>query len=584
MLNTDAHNPVMDTHMTRQDFIAMATSTEEGGAMDLSMLGTIFDRVVEDEIRMTDARKPKAGGAGGAGKRSGSTPGGGGGSSISTSLMSGAAAEAAAAAAKEAKEAAARAVDSLASTLNLATPWKRRDAAAEASAESEAVLRETRELFRSSRGGGASGGGASAFFAASEPGLARPMLEAAATPLLRALEGAFAAAEDGAHAALPLEGARAALRLSAQLQLPDLRDALAAFLTSAPGIGQATGMAPQGAEAVATLLELATRETGMLGGCWAAVLEVVSRLDELQGAAAANGVLLPSGNTNQTPTLNMDMRSANEDVALTNVRAGNGDRAGDGVQGIRSPLRIAAKSTSALGPGITGPARTASGVINTALSNYGGSGPLTPGKQIDGSGQWSVSGSVVARNLFGASSGSSGDRSAAAAAGSRSAVSTSAANSTAAGARLSGNFSGTSLVSTGLGGGGLNPVEEQLAHWLSEGAGAEIVGRVFSESTRLDSDEVVVYTGALAEVARTELWAWDGTPLHHPRTYSLRRLVDVSTVNMERVRMVWTRVWHVVSTFLVAAVAHPDERVARESAEGLQRVATKLLQRAAATG
>ena len=145
------------------------------------------------------------------------------------SLLSGGAAEAAAAAAKEAKEAAARAVDSLAATLNLATPWKRRDAAAEASAESEVVLRETRDLFRA----GVGGGGASAFFAASEPGLARPMLEAAATPLLRALEGAFAAAEDGAHAALPLEGARAALRLSAQLQLPDLRDALAAFLTSA---------------------------------------------------------------------------------------------------------------------------------------------------------------------------------------------------------------------------------------------------------------------------------------------------------------------------------------------------------------
>ena len=30
MLNTDAHNPMMDTHMTRDDFIAMATSTEVG--------------------------------------------------------------------------------------------------------------------------------------------------------------------------------------------------------------------------------------------------------------------------------------------------------------------------------------------------------------------------------------------------------------------------------------------------------------------------------------------------------------------------------------------------------------------------
>ena len=53
--------------------------------------------------------------------------------------------------------------------------------------------------------------------------------------------------------------------ISVRLQLWDLRDALAAFLTSAPGIGRADGMAPQGAEAVATLLELATHETGMLG-------------------------------------------------------------------------------------------------------------------------------------------------------------------------------------------------------------------------------------------------------------------------------------------------------------------------------
>ena len=47
------------------------------------------------------------------------------------------------------------------------------------------------------------------FHSASEPGLARPMLETAASPLLRAVASAFAHAEDAAHAALPLEGARA---------------------------------------------------------------------------------------------------------------------------------------------------------------------------------------------------------------------------------------------------------------------------------------------------------------------------------------------------------------------------------------
>jgi Sec7-like guanine-nucleotide exchange factor len=54
-----------------------------------------------------------------------------------------------------------------------------------------------------------------------------------------------------------------------------------------------------------------------------------------------------------------------------------------------------------------------------------------------------------------------------------------------------------------------------------------------------------------AEVAKTELWAVDGAPLPNPRTYSLRKLVDVAAINMERVRMVWSRIWHVVSSLLV---------------------------------
>ncbi|ACO69861.1 predicted protein, partial [Micromonas commoda] len=54
MLNTDAHNPNMDTKMTKADFIGMATSAESGASMDVAMLGTIFDRIVGEEIVMKD--------------------------------------------------------------------------------------------------------------------------------------------------------------------------------------------------------------------------------------------------------------------------------------------------------------------------------------------------------------------------------------------------------------------------------------------------------------------------------------------------------------------------------------------------
>ena len=101
-------------------------------------------------------------------------------------------------------------------------------------------MKKTRDLYAADRVGGGGGKGDDlypTFHAASEPGLARPMLDAASAPLLDALRNAFEFAEDAGHAALPLECARAAFRLAARLQLPEMRDQLAGFLTSAPGVG-----------------------------------------------------------------------------------------------------------------------------------------------------------------------------------------------------------------------------------------------------------------------------------------------------------------------------------------------------------
>ena len=100
---------------------------------------------------------------------------------------------------------------------------------------------------------------------ASEPGLARPMLAAAGKFMLIALSSAFETAPDAAHAAMPLEGARAVLSLATRLQLPTLRDDICAFLVTAPGIGRPEGIASQCKEALSTLLELAASELN-LGG------------------------------------------------------------------------------------------------------------------------------------------------------------------------------------------------------------------------------------------------------------------------------------------------------------------------------
>ena len=64
----------------------------------------------------------------------------------------------------------------------------------------------------------------------------------------------------------------------------------------------------------------------------------------------------------------------------------------------------------------------------------------------------------------------------------------------------------------------LNPAEIELARWLSSAAGRDVLDRVFAESARLDSDEIVVYVRALADVARAELWARDGGAKYQVRS------------------------------------------------------------------
>jgi hypothetical protein len=107
----------------------------------------------------------------------------------------------------------------------------------------------------------------------------------------------------------------------------------------------------------------------MLGGCWAAVLEVVSRLDELHATAAAAGGAAGRDFGGGGGTSNVGGGGGG------GVIGGGGGGGGGDNQGVRSPLRMRPPEGSvraAQGPGITGPARTESGVVSHAFADYGG--------------------------------------------------------------------------------------------------------------------------------------------------------------------------------------------------------------------
>ena len=54
MLNTDAHNPVVKTRMTKMDFIKNNRGINDGHDLPETLLESIYNEIVTNEIRMKD--------------------------------------------------------------------------------------------------------------------------------------------------------------------------------------------------------------------------------------------------------------------------------------------------------------------------------------------------------------------------------------------------------------------------------------------------------------------------------------------------------------------------------------------------
>ncbi|CEG00507.1 SEC7-like, alpha orthogonal bundle [Ostreococcus tauri] len=437
MLNTDAHNPLTEEamKMSEQDFVLMVTAAEAASEVDAEKIAAIYKRVCAKEIKMNSAEPPAR-----------------------VSSATDVAAEIAAAA----KHPPQTSWSQLTSSLNFAAPWKARSMQKEATNETAELLKSTKELFKTSGPGdsAAHDDSASALFVrASEPGLARPMLDVAGKFMLIALSTAFTSAPDAAHAAMPLEATRAMLSLATTLQLPALRDNTRAFLVTAPGFGRPQGISSQSKEALSTLLELATSECS-LGGvqAWASVLEIIDRLEHLRSVVGAGVAFdFAAARAVMRERLEFDENDATD-------RSVSSDR-----------------------------------------SSFDG----TPGHPLSQ----------------------------------------------------------------------LDPAELAVIKWVST-HGGEAIERVFAASTRFDSDEILTYATAVATVSRHGLWSSSSAPA---KIFALLRLTEVAATNMSRVRLVWSKLWSVVSEHLVEAVKHADEKVVLHATVSMRQVADRLLLRARAT-
>ena len=101
----------------------------------------------------------------------------------------------------------------------------------------------------------------------------------------------------------------------------------------------------------------------------------------------------------------------------------------------------------------------------------------------------------------------------------------------------------------------------------------ETIHELFVNSQHLTSDAVIDFVRALCEVSHEELES------KTPRVYTLGKVVEFAHFNMGRVRLVWRRIWAVLSDYFVAVGKHSNLRVAMYAVDSLRQLSIKFLDR-----
>ncbi|KAL8143690.1 hypothetical protein V2J09_016722 [Rumex salicifolius] len=109
---------------------------------------------------------------------------------------------------------------------------------------------------------------------------------------------------------------------------------------------------------------------------------------------------------------------------------------------------------------------------------------------------------------------------------------------------------------------------------LLDQIGSYELNHIFAHSQRLNSEAIVSFVRALSKVAMSELQS----PTD-PRVFSLTKIVEIAHYNMNRIRLVWSRIWSVLSDFFVSVGLSQNLSVAIFVMDSLRQLAMKFLER-----
>ncbi|KAL9244915.1 hypothetical protein vseg_018629 [Gypsophila vaccaria] len=109
---------------------------------------------------------------------------------------------------------------------------------------------------------------------------------------------------------------------------------------------------------------------------------------------------------------------------------------------------------------------------------------------------------------------------------------------------------------------------------LLDQIGTYELNHIFAHSQSLNSEAIVSFVRALCKVSMSELQS-----PNDPRVFSLTKIVEIAHYNMNRIRLVWSRIWNVLSEFFVSVGLSDNLSVAIFVIDSLRQLAMKFLER-----
>ncbi|KAG6728243.1 hypothetical protein I3843_02G144500 [Carya illinoinensis] len=135
-----------------------------------------------------------------------------------------------------------------------------------------------------------------------------------------------------------------------------------------------------------------------------------------------------------------------------------------------------------------------------------------------------------------------------------------------------------SYDSAGIGGSALGVVSSELKNNLVsnlnllEQVGSSEMNLIFTRSQKLNSEAIIDFIKALCKISMEELRS-----ASDPRVFSLTKIVEITQYNMNRIRLVWSSIWHVLSDFFVTTGCSGNLSVAIFAMDSLRQLSMKFL-------